>query len=130
MNDETLKDKLVAAWIEHKPKVIIGVALIVAFVSGYGTQWVDGAAAPRQLIYTTNKSQTPLIETKPTPEAVPAATKTVAPSSECKIKGNLGSGGKKTFHVPGGSFYDRTNAEICFNTEQEAISAGFIKSSR
>lgn len=46
-----------------------------------------------------------------------------------KIKGNVSSTAK-IYHMPGGSFYTRTNAEICFNTEAEAKTAGFRKSSR
>jgi len=46
-----------------------------------------------------------------------------------KIKGNVSSSGM-IYHVPGGSFYDRTNAEMCFDTEEQARAAGFRKSSR
>ena len=46
-----------------------------------------------------------------------------------KIKGNIGSSGK-IYHIPGGSFYDRTDAERCFSTEADAIAEGFRKSSR
>ena len=46
-----------------------------------------------------------------------------------KIKGNISSS-DKIYHLPGGSFYNRTNAEMCFNTEAEAKAAGFRKSSR
>jgi len=46
-----------------------------------------------------------------------------------KIKGNIGSSGK-IYHVPGGAFYDRTDAEECFATEADAVTAGFRRSSR
>lgn len=46
------------------------------------------------------------------------------------IKGNINSKGKKVYHVPDGSFYDQTNPEQCFETEDEAKKAGFVKSSR
>lgn len=54
-----------------------------------------------------------------------------AGANDCngKIKGNISSSGK-IYHMPGGSFYSRTNPEICFNTEAEAQAAGFRKSSR
>lgn len=45
------------------------------------------------------------------------------------IKGNIGSSGK-IYHIPGGAFYERTDAEQCFETESEAIKAGFRKSKR
>ena len=46
------------------------------------------------------------------------------------IKGNINSNGEKIYHVPGGQFYDKTNAEEWFNTEQEAQAAGYRKSKR
>lgn len=41
------------------------------------------------------------------------------------IKGNANS---MIYHVPGGSFYDRTNPEECFATESAAVAAGYRKS--
>ena len=46
-----------------------------------------------------------------------------------RIKGNIGSSGK-IYHIPGGSFYDRTVPELCFDNENEAQAAGFRKSQR
>lgn len=40
------------------------------------------------------------------------------------IKGNASS---KKYHVPGSSFYARTNAEVWFATEEAAEAAGFVK---
>lgn len=48
---------------------------------------------------------------------------------EGKIKGNISSSGK-IYHLPGGSFYKRTNPELYFDTEAEAQAAGFRKSKR
>lgn len=48
---------------------------------------------------------------------------------EGKIKGNISSS-SKIYHLPGGSFYKRTNPELCFDTEAEAQQAGFRKSKR
>jgi hypothetical protein len=45
-----------------------------------------------------------------------------------QIKGNIGSKGEKVYHMPGGSFYNRTTPEACFGTEAEAVAAGFRKS--
>ena len=56
-----------------------------------------------------------------------------APSNanhEGEIKGNINSKGEKIYHVPDGAYYDRTVAEEWFKTEEEAISAGYRKSSR
>lgn len=46
------------------------------------------------------------------------------------IKGNISSGGEKIYHVPGGQFYDRTSAEACFATPEEAEAAGYRRSKR
>jgi uncharacterized membrane protein YqiK len=46
------------------------------------------------------------------------------------IKGNTSSSGEKIYHVPGGQFYDKTNAEQTFCTEGEAKSAGYRESKR
>lgn len=46
------------------------------------------------------------------------------------IKGNLSSSGEKIYHVPGGAFYDKTNPEEWFFTEDEARRSGYRKSKR
>jgi micrococcal nuclease len=51
-------------------------------------------------------------------------------SDECKIKGNLSSSGDKIYHIPGGAYYDVTEAEKYFCSEEEAKEAGFRKSKR
>jgi hypothetical protein len=53
-------------------------------------------------------------------------------SAQCDvptIKGNLSSGGE-IYHVPGGAYYDRTDAEQMFCSAEEAETAGFRASSR
>ena len=44
------------------------------------------------------------------------------------IKGNINSKGEKIYHMPGGTYYDRTIPEVWFKTESEAKAAGFRKS--
>lgn len=51
-------------------------------------------------------------------------------SSQGLIKGNHSSSGELIYHVPGGQFYDRTDAEEYFNTEEEAQAAGYRRSKR
>lgn len=46
------------------------------------------------------------------------------------IKGNINSQGEKIYHLPGGMYYDRTDPEVWFKTEEEAQEAGFRKSLR
>lgn len=57
-----------------------------------------------------------------------------APQVACEIKGNVGSSGN-IYHLPGGAYYDRvkvdtSQGDMWFCTEEEAIAAGFRKSSR
>ena len=44
------------------------------------------------------------------------------------IKGNINRQGKKIYHIPSGKYYEQTNPEEWFCTEQEAVQAGFKKS--
>jgi hypothetical protein len=64
-------------------------------------------------------------------EAVKATTTlpTVINTDACKIKGNIGTGGK-IYHMPGGASYKIVKPEMCFNTEAEAVAAGFRKAGR
>ena len=78
-----------------------------------------------------NPQRKPKLQEPPPP---PTATSGGAPPlaggdcpSEAPIKGNASSG---IYHVPGGQFYDRTNAEECFATESDAQDAGYRASRR
>jgi hypothetical protein len=43
----------------------------------------------------------------------------------CTVKGNVASDGELIYHVPGGQFYEITNAEQCFDTPADAERAGY-----
>lgn len=48
-----------------------------------------------------------------------------------QIKGNLTTyNGEKIYHVPGGQFYDVTDAEEMFCSEEDAEEAGYRRSQR
>jgi micrococcal nuclease len=51
-------------------------------------------------------------------------------TSNCLIKGNISSSGKKIYHVPGGALYKVVKPKQCFNTKAQAVAAGFVKSKR
>lgn len=60
----------------------------------------------------------------------PAAAPSAAPAARCRIKGNIGSGGTRIYHVPGSRLYERTRidesqGERWFCTEDEARAAGW-----
>ncbi|MBE7700691.1 hypothetical protein H9623_10305 [Oerskovia sp. Sa1BUA8] len=50
--------------------------------------------------------------------------------SSCRVKGNHSSSGEWIYHVPGGQFYAVTIPEACFDTEAQAVAAGYRKSKR
>ncbi len=120
LNKEKIIEKL-------KPLAISAVCLLAVFLAGYGVGKTSDssvvATSKRSLNYTT----APKEEQKP--DNTPAATKetpTTVDPNNCYIKGSK----SKTYHVPGGAFYDRTTPAACFNSEDEAMAAGYKKSSR
>ena len=63
----------------------------------------------------------------------PKPTSCASPSCGCVIKGNINSEGKKIYHCPNSPNYNETEinktGERYFCTEQEAIDAGFERTS-
>ncbi|MFC6038117.1 thermonuclease family protein [Paenisporosarcina macmurdoensis] len=49
-------------------------------------------------------------------------------NDKCFIKGNINRENKKIYHIPSGKYYEQTNPEKWFCTEQQAVDAGFKKS--
>ena len=62
-------------------------------------------------------------------EAAPPAGSVAPVAGSCPeshpIKGNHSSSGDFIYHVPGGRNYARTNPEVCFATEGDAVAAGY-----
>ncbi|HZG85372.1 MAG TPA: hypothetical protein VE009_10710 [Paenibacillus sp.] len=67
---------------------------------------------------------------KPAPAPAPAEEKPDNGCASPTIKGNINDKGEKIYHVPGGAFYDRTDAEEMFCTKAEAEAAGYRRSKR
>ena len=73
-------------------------------------------------------------ETSPVPtnkkidQSVPESSKPVE-GQPCIVKGNISSS-SKIYHVKGGASYEKVVPEACFNTEAEAVAAGFRKAKR
>jgi len=141
MNYEELKDKI----LEKKQPIVVGVCFVLVFIIGFGTgryeRQQNREALKSQTNYTTNKveiqtTQKPA-DTKqkaenPEPQ-VPAkvlGTQTKNQTTDCPIKGNISSAGKKIYHIKGGAYYNIVKPEECFQTESEALAAGFVRSSR
>lgn len=69
----------------------------------------------------------PLLSDDAEERSFPGAVKAPADGSQPEgyvVKGNAGS---MLYHLPGGRWYDGTDAEYWFRTEEEAIAAGFTK---
>lgn len=119
---------------------IAAVCFLAVFIAGFGTGRVSGgekslAPTKRSLNNNTNqaastKTTANTNTTNPTNNNSKAASKSPGTAAvdpaNCYIKGSK----SKIYHMPGGSFYDRTNPAQCFNSEEEAMAAGFTKSSR
>jgi len=83
-------------------------------------------------LWSPNSCDSKSLET--TPKSVPSAPISTKKDG-CEIKGNISSKGEKIYHVPSGSYYDKTTidenaGERWFCTEAEAIAAGWRKSAR
>ena len=127
---------------EHKQKITFAGCLVLMFLIGFGSGNVWGPDQKNkkqnetQAKYTTTMPQNKEISkeadvpAKTTGDTTPTTeSKNTEPKTCTKIKGNISSK-SKIYHIPGGAFYERTQEEMCFETEAEAQSAGFKKSSR
>ncbi|HAG27177.1 TPA: hypothetical protein DCG61_00120 [Patescibacteria group bacterium] len=110
----------------HKPKLKILALVCLVQLGSFGAGLYSGHTYwPKQSVqvalpnYTTENVKAP----KPT---APTNTTQPTPNTECNIKGSK----SRLYHLPGGAFYDRTNPQVCFETEAEAQAAGYTKSSR
>ncbi len=120
--------------LDHKKELVFGVGVVLMFFVGLGVGKYEKPERRQnvQTNYTTPTSKAP--ESTKAPQVAGDSTsatssKTALTSGDCFIKGNISSN-SKIYHIKGGAFYDRTNAEQCFNSEAEAQAAGFRKSSR
>jgi hypothetical protein len=60
-----------------------------------------------------------------------SGAQTPASAGASRCDGQIKGSSSMIYHLPGGAFYDRTTNPIrCFNTEAEAVSAGFRKAVR
>lgn len=67
--------------------------------------------------------------TRSDPVGVQPSTDGTCPKDH-PIKGNVSSSGELIYHIPDGRFYDVTDPDKCFNSEDQARKAGYRKSQR
>lgn len=120
----------------YQIKIKLLVLFLVIQIATFGLGIFSGTVisvrdtSPAPSLYSNYSEKQPLSPVEKTNQTTDTKTTNTPKGSTCtQIKGNISSK-SKIYHVPGGSFYDRTQEEICFTTEQEAINAGFVKSSR
>lgn len=133
-------DKIKDWAVDHKLQINIILGFLVVFMLGFGS----GRAEKKyhnsnkndlsKQNYTTKTVAEPVkTDVKeadnPIAQTKPQEATSLDPATCTKIKGNIGSGGL-IYHIPGGSSYKIVKAEKCFNTEDEAKTAGFRKASR
>lgn len=134
MTYEEIKTKL----LENKEKLVLGICFVLVFIVGFGAgkfdKRIQASTYKPQANYTTPPAKKPLPfvskEGDTAAKGAVAGAATSTPSSACIVKGNISAKGKKIYHIKGGAFYTKVKPEECFNTEAEALAAGFIKSSR
>lgn len=122
---------------EHKQQGILVASFVLVFLVGFGAGKAQENSTKKtstQLHNTTDIRENTEIPTtevaKETTIAQPKESQiqNIA-GAECIVKGNI-SGKNKIYHIKGGAFYERTQAEQCFSTESEAVASGYRKSSR
>ncbi len=126
-------------WVtEHRQQLLLAASFVLVFCVGFGVgrfeRQLRRDRVKSQMNYTTNPKpaspKAPAEEPAPAVAAATTSAPTTTPAAKpCTVKGNI-SGKSKIYHVRGGSFYDRVDPEICFQSEAEALAAGFRKSSR
>lgn len=117
----------------HQQKIALLVGYLLVAALGFGLGRLTAFTFEVPEIQIEQEFSVPAINNTSNSGSVQSATTNnqdaTAGKCEGKIKGNIGSSGL-IYHVPGGSFYNRTNAETCFDTEAEAEAAGFRRSLR
>lgn len=129
-------EKFKKSFFENRPKIVIGICFVLVFIIGFGTGKYDKESMSRrtkainnQKYYNTDSSIKPKSnttgETTSEKKVLSASTTT-----QCLIKGNISTKDKKIYHIPKGAFYNIVKPEQCFDSEEQAKAAGYVKSSR
>ena len=146
-------EKIKSKFLDHQDKFILGGCFMLVFAIGYGvgsyykskfsknetnqsnystkTLFKQSSKAtltkPQEITDVQEVQAAPKEQANLQNEVLGISTTTSQAKIFCKIKGNI-SNNRKIYHMPEGAFYKRVKAEQCFNTEPEAVAAGFIKS--
>ncbi len=114
---------------QQKIVLTIGYLLVAGIAFGLGHFTTSLASAPE--IRVEEAFNLPLNYTPNASGAQTEATATSNTTTTINCQGKIKGSSSHIYHMPGGSFYDKTTRPIrCFDTEAEAKAAGFRKSSR
>ncbi|HTL39602.1 MAG TPA: hypothetical protein VL306_02210 [Methylomirabilota bacterium] len=117
---------------QQKIVILIGFLLVAAISFAIGRATAFKYSAPEikvEQAFTSPTNYSPNVAGIQS-EAVTNPTTTTT-SSPLSCVGLIKGTSSLIYHVPGDAFYDRTTKPIrCFNTEEEAIAAGFRKSTK
>lgn len=122
-----------------KNNFIFIVVIVMMVLSGCSFVVQDTRTPQERATAETTRSLLPTVT--PDPDEVPVdevgetePEPTLQPPS-LNIKGNISSSGEKIYHMPDGAYYDQvkideSKGEMWFRSEEDAIAAGWRKSSR
>jgi hypothetical protein len=126
--------KIKNSFIEYLDKIVLIICFFLVFGIGYyiGINYSQLTSTNSSI---TVLERSPINYTEKTNNSQVLGSFIQTPSQtqdNCanKIKGNINSKGEKIYHLPTGAYYKNTNPEACFETEEQAISAGFRKSGK
>lgn len=118
----------------HQSKIVLTIGFLLTAMLGFGLGKISTVRLNAPEVKVEQAFDSPINNSQNSPTVQSAVTQNANLSGKldckAKIKGNINTKGERIYHVLGGAFYARTNPEMCFNTEAEALAAGFRKSSR
>ena len=111
----------------HQQKIALSVGYILVFTLAFGLGRITA--------FKYNAPEIRIEEVFQMPDNLPpnntANAGRVQSATVDNCEGKIKGSSSMIYHLPGGSFYNRTTSPIrCFNTEIEAKAAGFRRSSR
>jgi colicin import membrane protein len=127
--------ELLKEWLKmSKEKFMLAICAILIFIIGFGTGRAEQEFRKNNNIqnnYTTKTPHNKVVDeqrdnlNKSTTDTQPLQS--TNQTNQCLIKGTS----SKIYHIPGGAFYDRViSPAACFESENDAQTAGYRKSSR
>lgn len=113
----------------HQQKIVLTVGFVLVALIGFilGRMTTYKYSAPEIKVEQAFVSP----NYNPNVSGVQTSQESSTSNQEVLCDGKIKGSSSMIYHIPGGAFYDRTTKPIrCFDTETEAINAGFRKSTR